>query len=77
MKTTDLRKRSDKELSHTADQLRADLFDVRFRREVDQVADLNVMRRTRRDIARVLTVLHERQIGLGSTGSTGAGGQSS
>jgi hypothetical protein len=46
---------------------------------VDQVADLNVIKRTRRDLARVLTVLHERQIGLGlgSTGSPRAGGQSS
>ena len=79
MKTNDLRKRSEKELMHTADQLRSDLFDVRFRREVDQVADLNVMKRTRHDLARVLTVLRERQIGLGvgSTGSPRTGGQSS
>ena len=79
MKTNDLRKRSEKELLHTANQLRSDLFDVRFRREVDQVADLNVMKRTRRDLARVLTVLRERQIGLGagSAGSQRTGGQSS
>lgn len=70
MKPAELRKKTDDELRTAAEQLRADLFDVRFRREVDQVADLNVMKRNRRDLARVMTVLREREIGLGGAGAT-------
>ena len=64
MKTNELRTKSDQELRDTATRLRTDMFEVRFRREVDQVADLNILKRTRRDLARVLTVLRERAIGL-------------
>ena len=42
MKAADLRKKSDHELRETADQLRSDLYDVRFRREVDQVAEVHM-----------------------------------
>jgi len=64
MEATELRTKSDHELQDAAQKLRADLFDVRFRREVDQVADLNVLARTRRELARVLTVLRERELGI-------------
>lgn len=69
MKAAELRKKSDHELRETAEKLRSDLYDVRFRREVDQVADLNVLKRTRRDLARVLTVLSERKLGLAAGGT--------
>lgn len=69
MTAADLRKKSDSELREHAEKLRSDLYDVRFRREVDQVADLNVMKRTRKELARVLTVLNERELGL-ATGGT-------
>jgi large subunit ribosomal protein L29 len=70
MQITELRTKNDQELRATADRLRAELFDVRFHREVDQVADLNVLQRTRRDLARVLTVLRERELGLRREGAT-------
>lgn len=70
MTTKELRSKTDQELRETAERLRADLFDVRFRREVDQVADLNVLPRTRKDLARVLTVLRERELGLQTEGAT-------
>jgi large subunit ribosomal protein L29 len=69
MKAAELRSKSEHELREAAEKLRAELYDVRFRREVDQVADLNVLKRTRRDLARVLTVLSERKLGL-ATGGT-------
>ena len=64
MTPADCRKKSAEELRKAAGTLRAELYDVRFRREVDQVGDLQVLRRTRRDLARVLTVLRERDLGL-------------
>lgn len=70
MTSTELRAKSDRELEAAAATLRADLFDVRFRREVDQVADLNVLARTRRTLARVLTVLHERALGIPRGGAS-------
>jgi large subunit ribosomal protein L29 len=70
MTTTELRAKSDRELRDTATKLRADLFDVRFRREVDQVADLNVLGTTRRFLARVLTVLRERELGIRRGGAS-------
>ena len=65
MTAAELRKKSDDELRDQANQLRADLYDVRYRREVDSVGDLTVIRHTRRDLARVLTVLRERVLGCG------------
>lgn len=70
MTSTELRAKSDRELEAAATKLRADLFDVRFRREVDQVADLNVLARTRRTLARVLTVLRERALGVPRGGAS-------
>ena len=64
MNAAELRKKSDSELTEHAEKLRSEMYDVRFRREVDQVADLNVIKRTRRELARVLTVLSERKLGL-------------
>lgn len=64
MTPAECRAKSAAELAKASATLRGELYDVRFRREVDQVGDLQVMRRTRRDLARVLTVLRERDLGL-------------
>lgn len=64
MTPAECRAKTSDELAKAAEKLRAELYDVRFRREVDQVGDLQVLRRTRRDLARVLTVLRERDLGL-------------
>lgn len=69
MTAAELRKKSDSELRDHAEALRAEMYDVRFRREVDQVADLNVLKRARRELARVLTVLNERELGLTAGGT--------
>jgi large subunit ribosomal protein L29 len=69
MNAAELRKKSDSELAEHAENLRSEMYDVRFRREVDQVADLNVIKRTRRELARVLTVLSERKLGLAIGGT--------
>lgn len=61
MKPADYRKMTDEELGRELDALRKNLFDLRTKQVTDVVEKHHVIRRTRRDIARVLTILQERK----------------
>ncbi|MCI0340229.1 MAG: 50S ribosomal protein L29 [Planctomycetales bacterium] len=63
MKTSEIREKTEAQLLEEQARLRAALYDGRFRREVEQVADPTEARKSRRDLARVLTVLRERELG--------------
>ncbi len=51
----------DRLLDELEDQKEA-LFNLRFQKAFGQLDDANVIRRTRRDIARLLTVIRERNL---------------
>jgi len=59
----ELRGLSDNDLGDRARDLREQLFKLRFQKSTGQVESASRMRATRRDLARVLTVQRERQIG--------------
>jgi large subunit ribosomal protein L29 len=60
MKATDLRARTDDELAEQLDSLGRESFNLRFQRANGQLENTSRVRQVRRDIARIKTVLGER-----------------
>jgi len=61
MKATDLRDRSTEDLRELDKRLSADLFQYRFKNFTSRLDDTSLIRKTRQDVARVRTVLAERE----------------
>jgi large subunit ribosomal protein L29 len=61
MKANDIRERSDDELRKTLGDLEEQLFKLRFQKSTGQIENPIKIREVRKDIARVLTVMNERQ----------------
>jgi len=61
MKTEDLRAKTDDELRDSLVDLRKQKFNMRFQRASGQLESTAVVRTVRRDIARIKTILGERQ----------------
>lgn len=65
MKAKDLVNLSDEELEKKHRELEEELFNLRFQLAVGQVENPMRIRQVRKDIARVLTILRQRQLGSG------------
>ena len=61
MKASELTSLSESELERKAVELRDQLFNARIRRATEQLEDTASLRRVRRDIARVETVLTQKR----------------
>jgi large subunit ribosomal protein L29 len=61
MKMTEVRALKDEDLKVQALNLRRELFDARFKGAVEQIAQPARLREMRRDVARIETVLRERE----------------
>ena len=57
-----IREMSDEQLLDEIEDLKQALFNLRFQDAAGQLENQNVLRYTRRDIARLKTVLRERQL---------------
>jgi large subunit ribosomal protein L29 len=55
------REKLTEELEDMVDELRTDLFNMRIQNTTKELHDVAKIRRTRRDLARVLTVLREKR----------------
>lgn len=64
MKPSEFRGLSDEELKAKSEESARELFNLRFRRGTGQTENSAKLRRLRRDLARVKTILRERQLGL-------------
>jgi large subunit ribosomal protein L29 len=64
MRAQELRQHSVEELERMARDLRDRLFRLRLKHKLGQLDDRMEIRRTRRDLARVLTVLNEKRRGV-------------
>lgn len=64
MKAKDLRELSIPELKEKLSKLREELFNLRFQRALHRLENPMRIRAVRRDIARVLTVLREKELNL-------------
>ncbi len=62
MKSRELRKLSDEKLVELYEDKKQDLYVMREQRRTGELKDTNALRRTRRDVARILTIQRERQL---------------
>lgn len=62
MKATELREKTVDELKGLSGELRHKLFDLRFKHYTGQLLNTAEIRVTRRDIAKVETVIREREL---------------
>ena len=62
MRAEELRGRDREELLAELTELKRELFDLRFQWQNEEEADHNRRRKLRRDVARIKTVLREREL---------------
>ncbi len=62
MNAQELREMTDEELAVTLEELRQESFNLRFQVATRQLENTARMRDVRRDIARVMTVMREREL---------------
>jgi large subunit ribosomal protein L29 len=62
MKARELRELSEVELRDREKELRQELFNLRFQKATGQLSNSAMIPKTKRDLARVKTVLRERQL---------------
>lgn len=67
MNASELREKSLDELRALSDERRKELFDLRFKHYTGQLVNTAALRSTRRDIARIETIIRERQISQTAT----------
>ena len=60
MKATELRKMTSAELTSKLKELKSELFKLRFQNEINQLDNPHKIEDVKKDIARVMTVLHEK-----------------
>jgi large subunit ribosomal protein L29 len=63
---------SERELAEELASARRHLYDLRFQLATRQLTDYSQISQTRKDIARLLTVQTERELGDGGAGRSGA-----
>jgi large subunit ribosomal protein L29 len=64
MRIEEIRERSDEELRRLAKQLQEDLYKLRVQKATNQLEDTNAPHRTRKDIAKVMSVMRARELGV-------------
>jgi large subunit ribosomal protein L29 len=64
MKAADLREKSQEDLHELQKTLTRDVFQNRLKNFTNRLDDTSAIRKTRRDLARVITVLREKGLGL-------------
>ncbi len=62
MKANELRKLKKEELLKKVDELKMELMRLRFKNKIEKLKNPNVIRQTKRDIARILTIIREKEL---------------
>lgn len=62
MNIQELRQLSDERLADALEDQKEAMFNLRFQKAFGQLEDQNALRYAKRDVARILTVIRERQI---------------
>jgi len=70
VKTRELRAKSDEELRQSLGELRREALNLRFQKETEEFRNKARFSNIRRDVAKILTILRERELGL--EGGSGA-----
>ncbi len=61
MKASELRELTDRELEMKEAELREELFHLKIKKKMGELEDVTKIRKIKRDIARILTILNERR----------------
>lgn len=64
MNAAECRTRSNGELLQNLQDLKDELFGLKFQFVLGQLEDISVLKKTRKDIARIKTILKERKLGI-------------
>lgn len=64
MKPSEIRAKGEKELLKTAQEKTAELFGLRLQRSVGQLAKMASLKKVKKDIARILTIMREKDLNL-------------
>jgi len=64
MTAAEIRTQSDDELQEMINELKDELFGLKFQQILGQLEDTTVLKKTRKDIARIKTVLREKELGI-------------
>ncbi|MDP9002141.1 MAG: 50S ribosomal protein L29 [Myxococcota bacterium] len=64
MKAADLREKSVEDLNELQKTLATDVFQSRLKNFTNRLDDTSSMRKTKRDLARVITLMRERELGI-------------
>ncbi len=62
MRASEIRLMSDEELRAKEEELRKTLFNLRIQKATGQLTNTALLKQTKRDLARVLTVIREREL---------------
>jgi large subunit ribosomal protein L29 len=72
--TSELRDVAEDDLVSKLKEAKEELFNLRFQAATGQLENHGRLRAVRKDIARIYTVMRERELGITSAGSTTSGG---
>jgi large subunit ribosomal protein L29 len=61
--TSELRELSTEEVEQSLEETKEELFNLRFQHATGQLENYRRLRQLRRDVARIMTVLRERELG--------------
>ncbi len=75
MKAKDLREMTMEELTALERDQKEKLYKLRFQLELSQLQDTSQIKQTKRDIARIKTLIRERELGLTPVNSNKKGNQ--
>lgn len=64
MRAGELRELPSDELAHRLDETTEELFNLRFQHATGQLENYSMLSRVRRDVARIRSIQHERELGL-------------
>jgi large subunit ribosomal protein L29 len=71
VKSAELRELSQEDLQNRLETLRRENYNLRFRGVVEQIEDNSIFHKNRREIARILTIIHEKQAEEKAAGTEG------
>jgi len=64
MKASELRQYTDEELNEKMEEKKKELMNLRFQLALKQLDNTNLIKTCKRDIARFMTILTERELGI-------------
>ncbi len=64
MKAIELRQYTDEELERLLEEKKKQLMDLRFQLSMGQLNNYSQIKQTKKDIARIKTILRERELGI-------------